>query len=52
MLFLAQDNTLNCNATAEELQLLICQFCGKKWRIWCLFHIINLIAKVRHAGTQ
>jgi hypothetical protein len=46
LLFLAMDNAANCDTLAEELAKLLPHFKGNKWRIRCLLHILNLIAKV------
>ncbi|KAI5890922.1 uncharacterized protein SCHCODRAFT_01171994 [Schizophyllum commune H4-8] len=40
------DNAGNCDTTAEELANWLPHFRGKKWRLRCLLHILNLIAKV------
>jgi hypothetical protein len=40
------DNAANCDTLAEELAKLLPHFKGSKWRIRCLLHILNLIAKV------
>ncbi|KAL1707230.1 hypothetical protein EV121DRAFT_278135 [Schizophyllum commune] len=39
------DNASNCDTTATELQKLLPSFEGKPWRLRCLLHILNLIAK-------
>ncbi|KAL1673131.1 hypothetical protein EV122DRAFT_294382 [Schizophyllum commune] len=43
------DNASNCDTTATELQKLLPSFEGRSWRLRCLLHILNLIAKVRIA---
>ena len=47
-MLLNMDNAGNCDTTAEELETWLSDFRGKKWRLRCLLHILNLIAKVRH----
>ncbi|KAI5823657.1 hypothetical protein K523DRAFT_344161 [Schizophyllum commune Tattone D] len=40
------DNASNCNTTATELSNILPTFEGTSWRLRCLLHILNLIAKV------
>ncbi|KAI5828050.1 hypothetical protein K523DRAFT_373910 [Schizophyllum commune Tattone D] len=39
------DNASNCNTTATELHEILPSFEGTSWRLRCLLHILNLIAK-------
>jgi hypothetical protein len=43
---IAMDNASNCDSTAEEFALLAPTDWHKTWRVRCLLHIINLMAKV------
>ncbi|KAL1724695.1 hypothetical protein EV714DRAFT_170969, partial [Schizophyllum commune] len=41
------DNASNCDTTATSLQRRLPRYKGASWRLRCLLHIVNLIAKVR-----
>jgi hypothetical protein len=46
ILGLCMDNAGNCNRMANLLPNYAPHFLGKRWRLRCLCHIVNLIAKV------
>ncbi|KAF5357027.1 hypothetical protein D9756_006697 [Leucocoprinus leucothites] len=39
------DNVANCDKLVVHLPTYIPTFCGPKMRVWCIAHILNLIAK-------
>jgi hypothetical protein len=44
---IAMDNASNCDKTSEEFALLARPSWHETWRVRCLLHIVNLMAKVR-----
>ncbi|KAF9037432.1 hypothetical protein BDP27DRAFT_1245196, partial [Rhodocollybia butyracea] len=52
LMALSMDNASNNDTTTVELARLIPTFAGMLWRIRCILHILNLIAKVFVLGIS
>ncbi|KAI6018853.1 hypothetical protein EDC04DRAFT_2576208, partial [Pisolithus marmoratus] len=49
---ITMDNATNCDILANELAILIPEFCGSASRTRCFPHTVNLIAKVKYCSND
>ncbi|KAE9398399.1 hypothetical protein BT96DRAFT_822025, partial [Gymnopus androsaceus JB14] len=49
LMIMSMDNASNNDTTTTELAHILPTFQGLLWRIRCILHILNLIAKVSYA---
>ncbi|KAE9386211.1 hypothetical protein BT96DRAFT_839587, partial [Gymnopus androsaceus JB14] len=49
LMCMSMDNASNNDTTTTELACILPSFLGNLWRIRCILHILNLIAKVSYA---